>query len=90
MHVSTGVLLPVPCYTIISPSYAALQIVSNTPALKKKSLLAVISAVCQIYLHYCYLHHLLLVLFARVPTRYWHWQSVTEKNDSLNTSLSFF
>lgn len=37
MHVSTGVLLPVPCYTIISPSYAALQIVSNTPALKKKN-----------------------------------------------------
>lgn len=27
---------PVSCYTVVSPSYTALQTVSNTPVLKKK------------------------------------------------------
>lgn len=61
-----------------------LQAVSNAPALKE-SLLAVHSALCQTLLH-----RFLCAPCASVPTRYWHWQGVTEENDGLSTALSFF
>lgn len=73
MHVSTRGFFPISCYATTSPSYAALQIVNNTPALPK-SLLAVTPAICP---NPCASFALCTV--SRVPSRYWHWQSVTGK-----------
>lgn len=81
-HAHVGTRLS-PCALLHSyPSW--LQGMSNAPALKE-SLLAVSSVLCQTPLR-----HLLCASCASIPTRYWHWQRVTEENDGLSMALFFF
>lgn len=72
--------VPVPCCSYLS----WLHRVSNAAA-PKGSLLAVSSSLGQTPLH-----HLLCAPCASIPTRYWHWHRVTEKNDGLSVALSLF
>lgn len=81
-HAPVGTRLS-PC-ALLHSYLSWLHRVSNAAA-PKGSLLAVSSSLGQTPLH-----HLLCAPCASIPTRYWHWHRVTEKNDGLSVALSLF